>query len=113
MNEKIINTLVRICENNDNYTMVYTPALDIISLVETYDFEDEILCIEKISDKEYKFESKDFVSTDINIDFIISNIYNALLNLKFKFFIEDLNINDVNDFNSIADIINQLGIDYC
>lgn len=113
MNGKILNTLVRICENNDNYTMAYTPALDIISLVETSDFEDEILCIEKISDKEYKFESKGFVFTDIDIDFIISNIYNTLLNLKFESFIEDLDINDVKDFNNIVDIINQTREKYC
>lgn len=113
INGKILNILMRICENNEDYTMVYTPAQGIISLVHTCDFENEILCIEKISDKEYKFESKGFVFTDIDIDFIISNIYNTLLNLKFESFIEDLDINDVNDFNNIADIINQTREKYC
>lgn len=113
MNEKIINTLIKICENDEEYTVTYTPAQDIISLIYTSDFENEILCIEKISDKEYKFESKGFVFTDIDIDFIISNVYNTLLNLKFESFIEDLDINNVKDFNNIADIINQTREKYC
>lgn len=113
MDDKIINTLVGICENDEDYTMVYTPAQNIISLVCTSDFENEILCIEKISDKEYKFESKGFVFTDIDIDFIISNIYNTLLNLKFESFIEDSNINGTNDFNRITDIVNHLREEYC
>lgn len=114
MNGKILNTLVRICKKNEEYTMIYTPAHERISLVYTNDFNNEILYIEKTTeDKVYKFESESDIFTDMNIDFIISNIYNTLLSLKFESFIEDLEVNNVDDFNNIIDIINQTREKYC
>lgn len=108
MDKKIINTLVGICENNENYSLVYTPAYDKIALSYT-DSMDEILSVEKIIDKEYEFNSirgENF--TDRDIDFIISAIYNSLIVSKFESLFEDLNINNIEDFNKVIERIDDI-----
>ena len=57
MNEKIVNTLTKICENNGEYAILYIPKHNRISLVYTSDLNAEILYIETINNTEYKFES--------------------------------------------------------
>lgn len=113
MNEKIINTLIKICEIDEDYTMIYTPAHDRISLVYTDDFGNEILNIEKNDNAEYKFESESDDFTSIDIDFIISSIYNSLLSLQFESFIEDLNIDNINDFERISTVVYNMREKYC
>ena len=113
MNEKIINTLIKICENDEDYTMIYTPAYDRISLVYTDDFGNEILNIEKNDNAEYKFESESDDFIDINIDFIISNIYNSLLSLQLESFIGDLDIDNTDDFTKISTVIYNMREKYC
>ena len=54
MNEKIINTLTEICENNEEYTILYTPKHNRISLVYTSNLDVEILYIETINNIKYK-----------------------------------------------------------
>ena len=108
MDKKIINTLVGICENNEDYSLVYTPAYDKITLSYT-DSMDEILSVEKIDDKEYEFNNEENGSfTDRDIDFIISAIYNSLIVLKFESLFEDLNINNIEDFNKVIERIDDI-----
>lgn len=113
MNEKIINTLIKICEGDEEYTVTYTPALERISLVFTNDLSIEILYIETISNTEYKFGSDYDEFKDIDIEYIISNIYDTLMKVKFESLLENLNIDDVEDFNNMITIINNLREKYC
>lgn len=113
MNEKIINTLIKICENDEEYTVTYTPALERISLAFTNDLSVEILYIETINNTEYMFESEYDKFKDIDIEYIISNIYDTLMKVKFESLLEDLNIDDVEDFNNMITIINNLREKYC
>ena len=113
MNEKIIKTLVEICEEHEEYTLIYTPAQGYISIVYTNDFNNEILHIEQIIDKEYKVETCDDAFTDTNIEFIISTIYNSLLSLELNSLIEDLDIDNVKDFNKIVEKISIIRTEYC
>lgn len=113
MNEKIINTLTEICENNEEYTILYTPKHNRISLVYTFNSDVEILYIETINNIKYKFESDYNELKDTNIEYIISNIYDTLIEIKLESLIEDLNIDNVNDFNDIITIINNIIEKYC
>ena len=113
MNEKIINTLTKICENNEEYTILYTPKHNRISLVYTFNSDVEILYIETINNIKYKFESDYNEFKDTNIEYIISNIYDTLIEIKLESLIEDLNIDNVNDFNDIVTIINNIIEKYC
>ena len=108
MNEKIVNTLNEICENNEEYTMVYTPKHDRISLVYISNLSVEILYIETINNTEYKFKSNYDEFKDTNIEYIISSIYYTLIKIKMESLFEDLNIDNANDFNNIITIINNI-----
>ena len=50
---------------------------------------------------------------DTNIEYIISNIYDTLIEIKLESLIEDLDIDNVNDFNDIITIINNIIEKYC
>lgn len=113
MNEKIINTLIKICENDEEYTVTYTPAFERISLALTNNLSVEILYIETINNTEYMFESEYDKFKDIDIEYIISSIYDTLMKIKLESLIGDLNINNVNDFNDIITIINNIREKYC
>lgn len=114
MNEKIINTLAEICENNEEYTTLYMLKHDKISLVYTSNLNIEILYIETINNTEYKFGSEDYGEfIDTNIEYIISSIYDTLIEIKIESLIEDLYIDNVNDFNDIITIINNIREKYC
>ena len=113
MNEKIINTLTEICENNEEYTILYTPKHNRISLVYTSNLDVEILYIETINNIKYKFESDYNELKDTNIEYIISNIYDTLIEIKLESLIEDLDIDNVNDFNDIITIVNNIREKYC
>ena len=113
MNEKIINTLTEICENNEEYTILYIPKHNRISLVYTSNLDVEILYIETINNIKYKFESDYNELKDTNIEYIISNIYDTLIEIKLESLIEDLDIDNVNDFNDIITIINNIIEKYC
>ena len=113
MNEKIVNTLNEICENNEEYTMVYTPKHDRISLVYISNLNIEILYIETINNTEYKFKSNYDEFKDTNIEYIISSIYDTLIKIKMESLFEDLNIDNANDFNNIITIINNIREKYC
>ena len=113
MNEKIVNTLIKICENNGEYTTLYRPKHDRISLVYTSNLNIEILYIETINNTEYKFKSDYYELKDTDIDFIILSIYDTLIQIKIESLIEDLYIDNVNDFNDIITIINNIREKYC
>lgn len=113
MNEKIINTLAKICENNEEYTTLYMPKDDRISLVYTSNLNIEILYIETINNTEYKFKSDYYELKDTDIDFIILSIYDTLIQIKIESLIEDLYIDNVNDFNDIITIVNNIREKYC
>lgn len=113
MNEKIINTLIKICENNGEYTTLYIPKHNRISLVYTSDLNDEILYIETINNIEYKFESDYDELIDTNIEYIILSIYDTLINIKIESLMGDLYIDNVNDFNDIITIVNNIKEKYC
>lgn len=113
MNEKIINTLIKICENNKEYTILYIPKHNRISLVYTSDLNIEILYIETINNTEYKFESDYDELIDTNIEYIILSIYDTLIQIKIESLIGDLYIDNVNDFNDIITIVNNIREKYC
>lgn len=113
MNEKIINTLTKICKNNEEYTILYVPKHDRISLVYTSDLNIEILYIETINNTEYKFESDYDELIDTNIEYIILSIYDTLIQIKIESLIGDLFIDNVNDFNDIITILNNIREKYC
>ena len=113
MNEKIINTLTKICENNEEYTILYAPKHNRISLVYTSNLNAEILHIETINNTVYEFESGYNELKDSNIEYIISNIYDTLMMIKLESLIEDLDIDNVNDFNNIITIVNNIREKYC
>lgn len=113
MNEKIINTLAEICENNGEYTILYIPKHDRISLVYTSNLNIEILYIETINNTEYKFKSDYYELKDTDIEFIILSIYDTLIQIKIESLIEDLYIDNVNDFNDIITIVNNIREKYC
>lgn len=113
MNEKIINTLAKICENNGEYTILYRPKHDRISLVYTSDLNIEILYIETINNTEYKFESDYDELIDTNIEYIILSIYDTLIQIKIESLIGDLYIDNVKDFNDIITIVNNIREKYC
>lgn len=113
MNEKIINTLTKICENNGEYTILYRLKHDRISLVYTSDLNIEILYIETINNTEYKFESDYDELRDTNIEYIILSIYDTLIQIKIESLMGDLYIDNVNDFNDIITIINNIREKYC
>ena len=113
MNEKIINTLTKICENNEEYTILYTPKHNRISLVYTANLDVDILHIETINNTVYKFESDYNELKDSNIEYIISNIYDTLMMIKLESLIEYLDIDNVKDFNDIITIINNIREKYC
>lgn len=113
MNEKIINTLTKICENNGEYTILYRPKHDRISLVYTPDLNIEILYIKTINNTEYKFESDYDELIDTNIEYIILSIYDTLIRIKLESLMEDLDIDNVKDFNDIITIINNIREKYC
>ena len=113
MNEKIINTLIKICENNGEYTILYIPKHDRISLVYTSDLNAEILYIETINNTGYKFESDYDELEDTNIEYIILSIYDTLIKIKIESLLGDLYIDNVNDFNDIITIINNIREKYC
>lgn len=113
MNEKIINTLTKICENDGEYTILYIPKHNRISLVYTSNLDVEILYIETINNTEYKFESDYDEFEDTNIEHIISSICDTLMMIKIESLIEDLDIDNVNDFNDIITIINNIREKYC
>lgn len=113
MNKKIINTLIKICENNEEYTTLYMPKHDRISLVYTSDLNIEILYIETINNTEYKFESDYDELIDTNIEYIILSIYDTLIRIKLESLMGDLYIDNVNDFNDIITIINNIREKYC
>lgn len=113
MNEKIINTLTKICENNGEYTTLYIPKHDRISLVYTSNLNIEILYIETINNTEYKFKSDYYELKDTDIEFIILSIYDTLIQIKIESLIEDLYIDNVNDFNDIITIVNNIREKYC
>lgn len=113
MNEKIINTLTKICENNGEYAILYIPKHDRISLVYTSNLNIEILYIETTNNTEYKFESDYDELKDTNIEYIISSIYDTLIKIKIESLIGDLDIDNVNDFNDIITIVNNIRKKYC
>lgn len=113
MNEKIVNTLTKICENNGEYTILYISKHDRISLVYTSDLNIEILYIETINNTEYKFESDYDGLIDTNIEYIILSIYDTLIQIKIESLIGDLYIDNVNDFNDIITIVNNIREKYC
>ena len=113
MNEKIINTLIKICKNNGEYAILYIPKHDRISLVYTSNLNVEILYIETINNTKYKFESDYDELEDTNIEYIISSIYDTLIKIKLESLIGDLDINNVNDFNDIITIVNNIREKYC
>ena len=113
MNEKIINTLIKICENNGEYTTLYIPKHNRISLVYTSDLNIEILYIETINNTGYKFESDYDELKDTNIEYIILSIYDTLIRIKLESLIGDLYIDNVKDFNDIIAIINNIREKYC
>lgn len=113
MNEKIINTLTEICKNNGEYTILYIPKRNRISLVYTSNLNIEILYIETINNTEYKFESDYDELKDTNIKYIISTIYDTLIKIKLESLIEDLDIDNINDFNDIITIVNNIREKYC
>ena len=113
MNEKIINTLIEICENNEEYTILYRPKHDRISLVYTSNLNIEILYIETINNTEYKFKSDYYELKDTDIEFIILSIYDTLIRIKLESLMGDLYIDNVNDFNDIITIINNIREKYC
>ena len=114
MNEKIINTLIEICENNEEYTTLYMPKHDRISLVYTSNLNIEILYIETINNTEYKFKSDYYeLKEDTNIDFIILSIYDTLIQIKIESLMGDLYIDNVKDFNDIITIVNNIKEKYC
>ena len=114
MNEKIINTLIEICENNEEYTALYMPKHDRISLVYTSNLNIEILYIETINNTEYKFKSDYDELKDTDIEYIILSIYDTLIKIKLESLAGDLHIDNVNDFfNDIITIINNIREKYC
>ena len=113
MNEKIINTLIEICENNEEYTTLYMPKHDRISLVYTSNLNIEILYIETINNTEYKFESDYDELIDTNIEYIIYSIYDTLIQIKIESLMGDLYIDNVKDFNDIITIVNNIKEKYC
>ena len=113
MNEKIINTLNKICENNGEYTILYIPKHDRISLVYTSDLNAEILYIKTINNTEYKFGSDYDELEDTNIEYIILSIYDTLIKIKIESLLGDLYIDNINDFNNIITIINNIREKYC
>lgn len=113
MNEKIINTLAKICENNREYTILYTPKHDRISLVYTSNLNIEILYIKTINNTEYKFESDYDEFIDTNIEHIILSIYDTLIEIKIESLVDDLYIDNVIDFNDIITIVNNIREKYC
>lgn len=113
MNEKIINTLTKICENNGEYTILYIPKHDRISLVYTSDLNAEILYIKTINNTEYKFESDYDELEDTNIEYIILSIYDTLIKIKIESLLGDLYIDNINDFNDIITIVNNIREKYC
>ena len=113
MNEKIINTLNKICENNGEYTILYIPKYDRISLVYTSDLNAEILYIKTINNTEYKFGSDYDELEDTNIEYIILSIYDTLIKIKIESLLGDLYIDNINDFNNIITIINNIREKYC
>lgn len=113
MNERIINTLTKICEDNKEYAILYIPAHDRISLVYTPNLDVEILYIEMVSNTEYKFESDYDEIEDTNMEYILLSVYNTLIKIKLESLIEDLDITNVNDFNDIITIVNNIREKYC
>lgn len=113
MNEKIINTLNKICENHGEYTILYKPKHDKISLVYTSDLNAEILYIKTINNTEYKFESDYDELEDTNIEYIILSIYDTLIKIKIESLLGDLYIDNVNNFNDIITIVNNIREKYC
>ena len=113
MNEKIINTLTKICENNGEYAILYMPKHDRILLVYASDLNAEILYIETINNTEYKFESDYDELIDTNIEYIILSIYDTLIKIKLESLTGDLYIDNVNDFNDIITIVNNIREKYC
>ena len=113
MNERIINTLTKICENNEEYAILYIPAHDRISLVYTSNLNVEILYIEMVSNTEYKFESDYDKIEDTNMEYILLSVYDTLMKIKLESLIEDLDITNVNDFNDIITIVNNIREKYC
>lgn len=92
---------------------MYIPKHDRISLVYTPNLNVEILYIETINNTEYKFESDYDEFKDTNIEYIISNIYETLMKIKLESLIGDLYIDNVNDFNDIITIVNNIREKYC
>ena len=113
MNEKIVNTLTKICKNNEEYAILYIPKDDRISLAYTSNLNIEILYIKTINNIEYKFGSNYDELKDTNIEHIISSIYNTLMEIKFESLIEDLDIDNMNDFNDIITVVNNIREKYC
>lgn len=113
MNEKIINTLTKICENNGEYAILYIPKHDRILLAYTSNLNLEILYIETINNTEYKFESDYDEFKDTNIEYILSSVYDTLIKIKLESLVEDLDINNVNDFNDIITTVNNIREKYC
>lgn len=113
MNNEITNTLIDICKNNEEYTLIYTPAHDRIAMVDTTNYDNEIFYIEKAKNNEWKFESDIVLFVEADINFIISTIYATLINSKFSSLIEDLNIDDVKDLNKMIEDIKNLKDKYC